>query len=113
MSLDCVAHLNKFVSNFPGESTRVFFLVIVDLLFDVWRGYLGLGASDDSRPDGARFLVSVENFGDAAVRHPELTRDDAGADAGSGHLDDLQANVVGERTTVDEDAPELVDATLP
>ena len=42
----------------------------------------------------------------------ELARDDAGADAGGGHLDDLEADVVGQRTPVDEDAAELVDAAL-
>ena len=43
---------------------------------------------------------------------PELARDDAGADAGGGHLDDLEADVVGQRPAVDEHAAQLVDAAL-
>ena len=42
----------------------------------------------------------------------ELARDDAGPHARSGHLDDLEADVVGQRPAVDEHAAQLVDAAL-
>jgi hypothetical protein len=60
----------------------------------------------------AAHLVSVEDLGDAAVADPELARDDARPDSGRGHLDDLEADVVGQRPAVDEHAAELVDAPL-
>ena len=41
-----------------------------------------------------------------------LPGDDAGPDASRGHFDDLQANVVGQGTPIDEHATQLVDATL-
>ena len=58
-------------------------------------------------------LVSVEDLADAAVADAQLPGDDAGADAGGGHLDDLEADVVGQRAAVDEHAAELVHAALP
>ena len=58
-------------------------------------------------------LVSVEDLADAAVADAQLPGDDAGADAGGGHLDDLEADVVRERPAVDEDSPQLIDPSLP
>jgi len=46
------------------------------------------------------------------VTDAKLTRNDARPDAGRGHLDDLQPDVVGQGPAVDEDAAELVDAAL-
>ncbi len=43
---------------------------------------------------------------------PQLPRDDAGSDSGGRHLDDLQADVVGQRSAVDEDAAQLVNSAL-
>lgn len=74
--------------------------------------YLWLAASDGPRPDGSSLLVPAEDFGDAAVGHPQLTGDDARPDTVMGHLHDLMANMVGERSAVDEDTTELVDPTL-
>ena len=42
----------------------------------------------------------------------QLTRDDTGSDAGRGHLDDLESDVVGQRAAIDEDPSKLIDATL-
>lgn len=74
--------------------------------------HLWLAASDGPRPDGACLLVPAEDFGDAAVRHPQLTGDDTGTDAVMGHLHDFMADMVWERSAVYEDAAELVDPTL-
>ena len=57
-------------------------------------------------------LVSVEDLADAAVADAQLPGDDAGADAGGGHLDDLEADVVGQRPPIDEHPAQLVDAPL-
>ena len=42
----------------------------------------------------------------------QLPGDDAGANAGGGHLDDLEADVVGQRPPIDEHPAQLVDAPL-
>ena len=57
-------------------------------------------------------LVSVEDLADAAVADAQLPGDDAGANAGGGHLDDLEADVVGQRPPIDEHPAQLVDAPL-
>ena len=57
-------------------------------------------------------LVSVEDLADTAVADAQLPGDDAGADAGGGHLDDLEADVVGQRPPIDEHPAQLVDAPL-
>lgn len=41
------------------------------------------------------YLIPIEDFGDASMRHAELAGDDARPDARGGHLHDLQPNVVG------------------
>lgn len=57
--------------------------------------HLGLAAADGPRPDGARLLVPAENFGDAAVGHSQLARDDTGPYAMVGHLHYLVSDMVG------------------
>ena len=47
------------------------------------------------------------------MRDAKLARNDARTDSHRSHFDDLVANVVRKRTTVDEDAAKLVDASLP
>lgn len=42
----------------------------------------------------------------------QLAGDHAGPDSGGGHFDDLAADVVGQGSAVDEDAAELIDASL-
>lgn len=77
-----------------------------------WLSHLWLAASDGSWPDGARLLVPAEDFGHAAVGHSQLTGDDTRPNTVMGHLHDLMADMVGERSAVYEDSPELVDPTL-
>ena len=55
----------------------------------------------------------VEDLADTAVADPELPADDAGPHPGGRHLDDLEADVVGQRPAVDEDSPQLIDPSLP
>ena len=43
---------------------------------------------------------------------PELPGDDTRPDAGRRHLDDLEPDVVGQRSAVDEHSAELVHPTL-
>lgn len=72
----------------------------------------GLAASDGPGPDGARLLVPAEDFGDAAVGDAQLPRYHAGPDAVVSHLHDFVADVVGQRTPVDENPSELVHPAL-
>lgn len=74
--------------------------------------HLRLAASDGPRSDRTRLLVPAENFGDAAVGHPQLTGDDARPDTVMGHLHYFMSNVVGKRSAVYEDTTELVNPTL-
>lgn len=46
------------------------------------------------------------------MRDAKLTRNDARTNAGGGKLDDLEANVVGKRSAVDEYTAKLVDSSL-
>ena len=57
-------------------------------------------------------ISPVQDLGDTAVGDAKLSRDDARSDAGGGHLDDLEADVVGQRAPVDEHPAQLVDAPL-
>lgn len=74
--------------------------------------YLGFAATDGSGSDGARLLVPAQDFGHAAVRDPQLSGDDARPDAVVGHLYDLVSDVVGQRSAINEDSPELVHSAL-
>lgn len=95
-----------------GENARLLLPYVFDPLLEVRGRYPGLGAADDSGPDAARFLVPVEDLRDAAVRDAQLTRDDAGPDARGCHLDDLQPDMIRQRSTVYEHPAELVHPAL-
>ena len=56
--------------------------------------------------------LPTQNLGDTAVRDSQLTRDYAGANAHCRHFDNFVANVIRQRSAIDEDAAELIDATL-
>lgn len=56
--------------------------------------YPGFTPPYSPRPDRPRLLVAAQDFGDAAVRNPQLSGDDAGPDAVVRHLHDLVSDVV-------------------
>jgi hypothetical protein len=56
--------------------------------------------------------LPVEYLGDAAVADPELPGDHAGPHTRCSHLDDLEANMVGERPAIYKDAAQLVHPAL-
>ena len=96
--------LEQAVADLPREDAAVLFLVVLDAFLDLWRGDARLGAADDAGPDGAGLLVALQDLADAAVAHPQLPADHTGPDALSRHLHDLQADMVGQGTTIDENA---------
>ena len=74
---------------------------------------LWFAASDSPGSNGTSLLIPAHDFGNAAVRHSELAGDDTRSDAVMGHLHNLVPNMVGKRSTVDENTTKLVHATLP
>ncbi len=56
------SHFDQLLADFPGKNAWVLLFVLFDFFLDFRRGHPGLGASDDSGPDGSGFLVPVEDF---------------------------------------------------
>ena len=50
---DCfeLGYLNELFSDFPAEDSRVFLLVLLDLILNLWSGHSGLGSTNHSRSD--------------------------------------------------------------
>ena len=96
----------------PGKHRRVFHFIFRDGVDHFWRGDFGFGPADDAGPNGTGLVKSSENFGNAAVRNAELARDVARTNPLLREIDDSLANNVWERTTVDKDAAQLIDAPV-
>lgn len=94
--------VNLPVPDLPAEDPWVLSFVFFYSPLDVRGSHSWLAPADHARPDAPRLLVSVEDLGDAAMRHPQLTRDDARADSRCCHLDYLESYVVWKRSAVDE-----------
>ncbi len=87
--------------------------VLLDASLDIGaERVFGPGTSDHSGADAARLLVAVEDLGHAAVGHAQLAGDDTRPDTGSGQFDDLEADVIGQRASVDEHAAQLIHSAL-
>ena len=71
-----------------------------------------LFSSDRARFDGARLFVLPDDLGDTAVRDKQLPGDDARPDPHEGQLHDTSPHIVRERSTIDEDSPQLVHSCL-
>ena len=89
------SYLDQPLSDFPGKHPWVVILVLLDLLLHLGSGDPRLGSANDAGPDGASFLVAVQDLGDAAVADSQLTGYDTWPDAGSSHFNDLEADVIG------------------
>ena len=101
------------VAHFPRKDARVLHTVGLDPTLDVrMEARLRPRPAQHSGSDAARLLVAVEDLGDAAVGHAQLARDDARTDAGRRQFDDLQTDVVGQRTAIDEHSAQLIHAPL-
>ena len=107
-----ISYLHQFLPDLPREDPRIVPLHFFDLRLDLRGGYPRLAAADHARPDGTGFLVAVQNFRNAAVRNAELPRYHARTHPSRCHFDDFQANVIRERPAVDEDATQLIHASL-
>ena len=72
----------------------------------------GFRSADDSRPDASGFLVAVQDFRDAAVGDAQLSRNDAGTDAGRRKFHNFQSDVIRKWTAVDENSAQLIHTPL-
>ena len=52
-----LCYLNELFSNFPAEDSRVFLLVLLDFILNLWSGHSGLGSTNHSRSDGTSLLI--------------------------------------------------------
>jgi len=85
----------------------------LDAALDVWlEAVLGSGTTNYSGADASSLLVAVEDLGHASVRDAQLPGNDARTDSGGRQFDDLQSDVVGQWTPVDEDSTQLVNTSL-
>ena len=118
-------YFDETISNFPRENIGIVPTVVVHLALyliastrrsrtsgGTWRAALWFRSSDDSRADTARLLVAIEDLGHAAMRDAQLPRDDARTDTRRRQFDDLQADVIRKRPTVDKDSAKLINTTL-
>ena len=74
--------------------------------------YLRFVSSDRAGLDGASLVEPGQDLGDAAVRDEELPGDVARPDPHESQLHDTSPNIVRERSTIDEDSPQLVHSCL-
>lgn len=105
-------YLDQLLAYLPAEYPGVLLPQLVNPRLDLRGGHLRFGPTYHARPNGARLLVSVQDLRHTAVGDAQLAGNHTGTNSTGRHFHDLQANVIGQRATVDEDAPELVDATL-
>lgn len=96
--------LEKTLSDFPTEDSRILPLVFVHLLFDDHRCHPGLAAPDRPRANAARLLIALQDLADAAMRDAQCPADDARSHSLGGQLNYLQTDVVRKRSAVDEDS---------
>ena len=108
-----ISYLNETVSDLPGKYVWVITPVIIDALLDIRRSYFArLRSADDSRPDASGFLVAVQDFRDAAVGDAQLSRNDAGTDAGRRKFHNFQSDVIRKWAAVDENSAQLIHTPL-
>jgi len=105
-------HLYQLFAYFPAEYAGVFLSQLIDPRFNFGRGHLGLRSTYYARSNRTRLLVSVQNLRYAAVRHAELARYYTRPHSTGRHFHDLQSNVIGQRTSIDKDAPKLIYPAL-
>jgi hypothetical protein len=96
------------VADLPREDAGVLGLELANVAHHPGGGDAGLAAPDGAGQNRARLVVARQNLGHAAVRNAQLSRYVARPDAQLGELDDAQAHCVGQWSTVDEHAAQLV-----
>ena len=55
--LNWVTYLNELFSDFPAEDSRVFLLVLLDLILHLWSGHSRLGSTNHSGSDWTSLLI--------------------------------------------------------
>lgn len=108
----CLTHLDQLFAYLPTEYAGILLAQLIDASFNLRRGDLRLRAANDARPYRARLLVAIQYFRYTTVRDAQLSRYHTRPHSTGGHFHNLKAYVIGQRTSIDEDAAQLVDASL-
>jgi hypothetical protein len=106
------ALVQEFIAYFPREYARVLVLVLAYLAHDLGRGHAWLAAANGARQNAARFLEAGQYFAHTSMGHLELTRDVTRSYAFRGQIYNLHSNRVGQRSTVDKHAAQLIHLTI-
>lgn len=106
------AFFDELLADLPWENARILLLHVFDAILDFRCGDARLASADNARSNAAGLLIAIENLRYAAVRHAKLSWDDARSDTSRRQLDNLEADVIWQRSTVDEDTAELIYASL-
>lgn len=100
------------VPDLPGEDPGVLLLELLDEGHHFGGGDAGLAPADGAREDGAGLVVAGQDLGDAPVGDPQLPRDVARSDPQVGQLHDPPSHLVRQRSTVHEQAAQLVHLAI-
>ena len=105
-------HLYQAFTNFPTENARVILFVIFNPVLNLRCCHTRLRASDDSWSDRASLLISIEDFGNTSMAHTKLPRDNTRSDASGRHFNDLESDVVRQRSAIYKHTSQLIDSAL-
>ncbi len=106
------AYFDQAITNFPREDSGVIPFVFFNFFLNLGSGDSGLASSNHSRPNAARFLVSVQYLGDTSVGHPKLPWDDAGSYTCSRQFHNFETYMVWKGPSVDKYSTQLVHPSL-
>ncbi len=110
MTADALA--TESVSYLPGENRGTHAFIVGDFVNNVGGRHPGLAAPNGLRSHGAGLVVAAEDLGDAPVGDLQDARDVARARSRLCQLDDAVTSHVGQRSTVDECATQLVHSRV-
>lgn len=105
-------HLDQLLAYLPTEYTGILFAQLINATFNLRRCDLRLRSTNDARPYRARFLIAIQYFRYTTVRDPQLSRYHTRPYSTGGHFHNFKAYMIGQWTSIDEDAAQLVDTSL-
>ena len=105
-------YLDQALANFPTENARIFLFVIFNPVFNRRCCHTGLWASNYSWSDRTCLLITIENFGNTSMAHTKLPRDNTWSDASSRHFNNLESDMVWQRSAIYKHTSKLIDSAL-
>lgn len=97
------------VTDLPRKDARILLLQLSYVSDHLRCGHARLRSTDGTRQNRTGLMVSGQNLRHAAVADAQLPGNVTRPDAESGQFDDAHSRRVGQRSTVDENASQLVD----